>query len=102
MTTSKELPELTRQDMLAVLALGLMVAVSYFPALSGGFIWDDKIFAQNRAIREVAGLWNIWFSPGDLKNEHHYWPIIYTTFWLEHKLWGLAPWAHTWSTWRCT
>ena len=91
MTTSKELPELTRQDMLAVLALGLMVAVSYFPALSGGFIWDDKIFAQNRAIREVAGLWNIWFSPGDLKNEHHYWPIIYTTFWLEHKLWGLAP-----------
>ena len=42
-------------------------------------------------IREVAGLWNIWFSPGDLKNEHHYWPIIYTTFWLEHKLWGLAP-----------
>ncbi len=91
MTTSKELPELTRQDMLAVLALGLMVAVSYFPALSGGFIWDDKIFAQNRAIREVAGLWNIWFSPGDLKNEHHYWPIIYTTFWLEHKLWGLTP-----------
>ena len=91
MTTGKNLPELSRQDMLAVLALGLMVAASYFPALSGGFIWDDKIFTQNRVIREVAGLWNIWFSPGDLNYENHYWPIVYTSFWLEHKLWGLAP-----------
>ena len=21
----------------------------------------------------------------------HYWPLVYTSFWLEHKLWGFAP-----------
>ena len=23
--------------------------------------------------------------------EGHYWPLLYTTFWIEHKLWGFAP-----------
>ena len=23
--------------------------------------------------------------------EAHYWPILYTTFWLEHRIWGFAP-----------
>ena len=23
--------------------------------------------------------------------EKHYWPMVYTSFWLEHKLWGFAP-----------
>ncbi len=91
MTIDKRLSELSRQDMFAVLALAVMVAVSYLPALSGSYIWDDNIFTRSQVIREASGLWNIWFSPGDLKREHHYWPIVYTSFWLEHKLWGFAP-----------
>ena len=42
-------------------------------------------------IHRWSGLWNIWFAPADIRNEGHYWPVVYTTFWLEHKLWGLTP-----------
>ena len=82
---------LSGQDTLAVLILGVLVGVSYFPALQGGFVWDDVIFAEEPVIHRWSGLWNIWFSPADIRNEGHYWPIVYTSFWLEHKLWGLAP-----------
>ena len=75
----------------ALIVLTLLVVVSYFPALSGGFVWDDVIFAEEPVIHAASGLWNIWFSPSDIKNEGHYWPLVYTSFWLEHKLWGLAP-----------
>ena len=84
----------TWQNILPILALGLLVVVSYLPAmLWGGFVWDDKIFVNADPIREVSGLWQIWFSPSDIsiEGEGHYWPLVYTTFWLEHKLWGFAP-----------
>ena len=82
---------LSSRDALTVLILGVLVGVSYFPALLGGFVWDDVIFAEEPVIHRWSGLWRIWFSPADIKKEGHYWPIVYTTFWLEHKLWGLAP-----------
>ena len=76
---------------LGVLLLGLLAVASYYPALTGGFIWDDVIFTDAKPVREWAGLWDIWFHPTSLKLEGHYWPVVYTSFWLEHKLWGLAP-----------
>ncbi len=77
---------------LAALALGLLVAVSFFPATEAGFVWDDVAFTEARPIRELAGIWQIWFEPRTLiTNEAHYWPVLYTTFWLEHTLWGLEP-----------
>ena len=42
-------------------------------------------------VRDWSGLWHIWFSPAEIENEAHYWPLVYTTFWLEHKLWGYVP-----------
>ena len=81
------------QDALALLVLGLLVAVSYLPAmLWGGFVWDDNVFLlQSERLREGSGIWTIWFSPGDPGLEDHYWPLTHTTFWLEHKLWGFDP-----------
>ena len=85
-------PSYSRRDVLALLALGLLVIVSYLPAmLWGGFVWDDRILTDAKPVQEVSGLWQIWFSPSAIEGEGHYWPIVYTTFWLEHKLWGYAP-----------
>ena len=86
--------EPSRRAVAGVAALVLLVVASYFPALSGGFVWDDVIFSEEPVIHRWSGLWNIWFSPADIRNEGHYWPIVYTTFWLEHKLWGLAPFGY--------
>ena len=80
-----------RPGALAALALGLLVIGSYFPAFFAGFVWDDEAFTEAAAVREVSGLWRIWSSPRAIENEGHYWPLVYTTFWLEHKLWGFAP-----------
>ena len=59
--------------------------------LWGGFIWDDNTYVKVDPVRDISGLWQIWFSPIALEEEGHYWPITYTTFWVEHKLWGFAP-----------
>ena len=77
---------------LAGAALCLLVAVSYFPALSGGFVWDDVTLTESTSLRTWSGLAHIWFTPrGLIQHEAHYWPLLYTLFWLEHTLWGLAP-----------
>ena len=76
-----------------VLILVVLVVVSYLPAmLWGGFVWDDVILAKSKAVPEWSGLWRIWLQPTEaVGGEGHYWPLVYTTFWLEHKLWGFAP-----------
>ncbi len=72
------------------------MAASYFPAVWAGFVWDDEIITRIEAVQSWGGIWNLWFSPSSVyhesgSGEDHYWPLVYTTFWLEHKLWGFAP-----------
>ena len=80
-----------------MLALFVLVAVIYFPATRAGFIWDDSIFRDLKAVSTWGGIWDIWFDPasaymqGNRWREGHYWPLLYTTFWIEHKLWGFSP-----------
>jgi len=62
-----------------------VTAIAYFPALRGGFIWDDETFVtQNKLIKASDGLYRFWFTtePAD------YWPVSYTAFWIEWRLWG--------------
>ena len=86
------LDRFSRRDALAVLALCLLAGVCYLPAmLWGGFVWDDFIWYQSQAVLEWSGLSAIWSWPSIIEKERHYWPLTYTTFWLEHKIWGLEP-----------
>lgn len=68
------------------LALAALALVIYGPSLSGGFLWDDdrNVFA-NETLTDAAGLRAIWTDP--LANQQYY-PLTYTTFWLESQAWG--------------
>ena len=89
--SSGSVRDLSRRHAWPVLALGLLVAISYIPAMQAGFVWDDTIFTETAAVQEWSGLERIWFSPSEIRREGHYWPIVYSSFWLEHKLWGFDP-----------
>ena len=82
---------ISRRKALAALALVLLVTVSFFPAYLAEFVWDDKAITDDPMVKSVSGLSQIWSSPGEMQHEGHYWPVTYTTFWLEHRLWGLNP-----------
>ena len=72
----------------AVLIL-LLTLAAYLPALKGGFVWDDdRYVSQNPTLGDLDGLRRIWF---DLGANVQYYPVVFTTFWVEHQLWGQDP-----------
>ena len=85
------LRSLVKHHWRGILAMVLLVGASYYPALQAGFVWDDKVFTEEPLIQQGSGIWRIWLSPADIKSEGHYWPVVYSSFWLEEKLWGLDP-----------
>jgi tetratricopeptide (TPR) repeat protein len=75
----------------ALLAGMLVVAtaLAYFPVLSNGFIWDDDVYVvENSNLGSVEGLRGIWL---DLRATPQYYPMVHTTYWIEHRLWQVDP-----------
>lgn len=69
--------------------LVLLVVVAYFPTFQNFYIWDDdRYLTQNPFLTDIAGLKRIWF---DLNATPQYYPMVFTSFWIEHKFWGLDP-----------
>ncbi|MFH1278608.1 MAG: tetratricopeptide repeat protein [Candidatus Eisenbacteria bacterium] len=65
------------------------VAVAYIPAIRAGYIWDDaRYVTENEALRSAGGLARIWFDVGATIQ---YYPMVFSTFWVEQRLWGLHP-----------
>lgn len=63
------------------------VLLAYWPVLHAGFIWDDdKHLTQNPCIAGPLGFAGIWTTA-----EATYYPLVLTTFWVEHALWGFEP-----------
>lgn len=76
----------TRVGTGAGIFLAAVVLVAYWPALSAGFVWDDDDYVtQNMALRTLGGLRDIWLRPGTTTQ---YYPVTYSTFWLERQIWG--------------
>ncbi|MBI2825870.1 MAG: tetratricopeptide repeat protein [Planctomycetia bacterium] len=71
-------------------ALVLMTLVAYLPALSAKIDgYDDMMYiGDNVTLRTLDGLRLMWFAPGSLPQ---YYPLTFTTFWIEYHLWGLQP-----------
>ena len=66
---------------LILLATGLV----YLPALNGGVLWDDDEHITKPELQSIGGLYRIWFEVGATQQ---YYPLLYSAFWFEHKLWG--------------
>jgi tetratricopeptide (TPR) repeat protein len=63
--------------------------VAYLPALHAGFIWDDDDYVTNNAtLQSPSALRDIWMEP---KASPQYYPMVFTSFWIEYQLWGLHP-----------
>lgn len=62
--------------------------IAYMPAINGKFIWDDDSYITNNSLlASASGLWKIWFS----METPQYYPLVFTSFWIENHLWGLNP-----------
>lgn len=67
----------------------LAVVVVYLPSLRNGYIWDDQQYVTNNpTLRTASGLLDIWIDPTATPQ---YYPMVYSSFWIEFHLWGLNP-----------
>ena len=83
------LPSSWRHGWLYGFLLVVATLVAYGPALTAGFVWDDELYVTNDALLTASdGLRKIWCS---LESPSQYFPLTYTTFYVERALWGLNP-----------
>ncbi len=67
----------------------VLAVVCYGPAYRGDFIWDDEDYVtKNKAVRSLEGLTRMWIVP---RSVVQWYPMVYTSFFLEYQLWELNP-----------
>lgn len=75
----------------------LLVAclLSYASAYKGQFIWDDDYYVvNNTALRSFDGLQAIWLGVFPDPSRYvapQYYPMTFTSLWLDYRIWGLNP-----------
>src|SRR5215475_2629994 len=83
-----------RSAFIFALVLTAVTILVYRPAWNGGFLWDDDVYITNNELLTAPdGLRRIWFS---LDSPSQYFPLVYTTFRIEHALWGLNTSGYHW------
>lgn len=89
MTPSDWKSRLWRVGLIVTLAVSVVV---YLPALTGRFIWDDRVIMDGQAIGGGRSFLACWTSPF-LSN--YYRPMVSTSFYLEKSIFGPTPfWFH--------
>ena len=87
-------PSHARTTVLLALLLLVLTVLAYQPAWNAGYIWDDdKYVTENPLLTAPDGLKRIWFSRD---SPSQYFPLVYTTFRVEHAMWGLHPAGYHW------
>lgn len=77
---------LDKKQWVLAAVLGIVTLMVYWPAMNAGFIWDDDLLlTENQRIHSPSGLREIWSLPLDAE----FYPITWTSFWLEWRLWGM-------------
>ena len=67
----------------------MLAVVAHGRSCWSGFIWDDEQYVtENKTLRSLDGLRQIWLEPRSIPQ---YYPLVHTTFWIEHHLWGITP-----------
>jgi Flp pilus assembly protein TadD len=74
--------------------LAAVTIFAYRPAWHGGFLWDDDDYIINNELLTAPDGWQrIWLS---LDSPSQYFPFTYSTFRVEHALWGLNTTGYHW------
>ena len=78
-------------DTVGMCIIIFLCIIIYGHSLTNGYIWDDDQYLyDNGWVTHMDGLKDIWFS----YKMPQYYPLVFTSFWLEHKLWGLNPFIY--------
>ncbi|MCZ6837362.1 MAG: tetratricopeptide repeat protein, partial [Planctomycetota bacterium] len=73
---------------LAAFGIAMITLLAYLPALNSGYIWDDDDYVtRNELLLDLDGLKRIWIP----EQTPQYYPVVFTTFWVEYQLWELQP-----------
>lgn len=73
----------------AIALIFIVTLVAYIPAMRSGLVWNDEEVGSltKNIVLEENGLYRVWFTTESV----NYWPIVWTSYWMEHQLWGLNP-----------
>src|SRR4029453_12417532 len=81
-------------SLIFAVVLAAVTIFAYRPAWHGGFLWDDDDYVINNELLTAPDGWQrIWFS---LDSPSQYFPLTYSTFRIEHALWGLNTTGYHW------
>jgi tetratricopeptide (TPR) repeat protein len=72
---------------LGLVLLAAATILAYQRVGHSGFVWDDDAHLVNPGLSSLHGLMRIWTEPGATQQ---YYPVLYTAFWLEQRLWGYS------------